>query len=78
MGKIAWVDKWHAVREAGNPVYKGLGFRDRLKAEIAYRAGKGAWGVTDEMGQALPKGSPQYEAQKQHDREKAREIAERI
>lgn len=78
MGGISWVDKWHALRESGNPAYKGLGYRGRLKSEIAYRAGKGAWGVADDMGQPLEKGTRAYEAQKQIDREKARAIAERI
>lgn len=66
------------MREAGNTVYKGLGYRDRLKSEFAYRTGKDAWGIIDEMGQPIPKGTPAYDEQKQKDRAKALEIASRV
>lgn len=77
MAKVSWVDRWHALREIGNPVYaRGsrhgpIGFKQRVASEFAYRVGKEGFGITDDSGNLIPKGTPAYEAAKQRDRETA-------
>jgi len=76
MAKVPWLTKYHAAKHYFDPMYKGLSWHDRLKAEYAYGVGKRMFGVTDPEGRLVPHGTPQYEMEKEVLRNSALETSQ--
>jgi len=75
MGKVSWLDRWHALKHAGDERYRGMSFNDRLKAEYAYGISKRMFGVTDPEGHLIDPGTAYYKFQKEAMRNDALRIA---